>query len=85
MISSPYWDRALMGDIVERALKPFRNGHRERIVAEGPEVWVPASNSLMLTMCLHELATNAVKYGALSNGSGASMSAGNAKRARRYA
>jgi PAS domain S-box-containing protein len=63
-------DRALMGDIVERALKPFRNGEADRIIAEGPEVWVTANNSLLLTMCLHELATNAAKYGALSNGSG---------------
>src|SRR5262249_16051982 len=36
----------------------------------GPAVWVPASTSLNLTLCLHELATNAVKYGALSNGTG---------------
>ena len=70
LLTMENWDRALMGDIVERALKPFRSGHTERIVAQGPEVWVPANNSLMLTMCLHELATNAVKYGALSNGSG---------------
>jgi two-component sensor histidine kinase len=37
---------------------------------EGPAVWLPAQASLTLTLCLHELATNAVKYGALSNGSG---------------
>ena len=70
LLTMENWDRALMGDIVERALKPFRSVHTERIVAQGPEVWVSANNSLMLTMCLHELATNAVKYGALSNGSG---------------
>jgi two-component sensor histidine kinase len=68
LLTMENWDRALMGDIVERALKPFRSVHTERIVAQGPEVWVSANNSLMLTMCLHELATNAVKYGALSNG-----------------
>jgi two-component sensor histidine kinase len=70
LLTMENWDRALLSDVVERALRPFRGAHANRIIAQGPEVWVPANNSLMLTMCLHELATNAVKYGALSNGTG---------------
>ena len=42
----------------------------DRIIVHGPSVALPANSSLMLTMCLHELATNAAKDGALSNGSG---------------
>ena len=38
----------------------------DRIIVDGPNVALPANSSLMLTMCLHELATNAAKYGALS-------------------
>jgi two-component sensor histidine kinase len=64
------WDRAQLCEVVERALKPFTNDEPGRIVIAGPPVWVTANNSLLLTMCLHELATNATKYGALSNGSG---------------
>jgi two-component sensor histidine kinase len=70
LLTMENWDRALLGDVVERALKPFQDGHADRIVAEGPPVWVAANNSLLLMMCLHELATNAAKYGPLSNGSG---------------
>jgi PAS domain S-box-containing protein len=64
------WDQAPLRDVVGRALKPFEASRHDRIVVDGPSVAVPAKSSLMLTMCLHELATNAAKYGALSNGSG---------------
>jgi two-component sensor histidine kinase len=64
------WDRACVADIVERALKPFRNGHSDRIVVAGPPLWIAANEALLLTMCLHELATNAAKYGALTETSG---------------
>jgi two-component sensor histidine kinase len=41
------------------------------VLTEGPlDIWVLANKSLLLTMALHELATNAVKYGSLSNTKG---------------
>jgi PAS domain S-box-containing protein len=70
LLTSENWDQAPLRDVVGRALKPFRPSQQERFAAEGPDVWVPANRSLMLTLTLHELATNAGKYGALSNGTG---------------
>jgi PAS domain S-box-containing protein len=69
LLTTENWDRASLRELVERAIKPFQSG-RGRFVIVGPAVWVPAQTSLTLTLCLHELATNAVKYGALSNGRG---------------
>jgi len=57
-------------EVVGRALRPFEPTRQARIIVKGPSVALPARSSLMLTMCLHELATNAAKYGALSNGTG---------------
>jgi PAS domain S-box-containing protein len=71
LLTSENWHRAALGDIVDRALEAFREKHRQRFVVGGPDgVWLDAQTSSVLTMALHELATNAVKYGALSNGSG---------------
>jgi len=64
------WDQAPLRDVIGRALKPFESSQQQRITVDGPSVGVPAKTSLMLTMCLHELATNAAKYGGLSNSSG---------------
>jgi len=69
LLTTENWDRASLREVVGRAIKPFQSG-QERFVIEGPAVWVPAQASLTLTLCLHELATNAVKYGALSNSTG---------------
>jgi PAS domain S-box-containing protein len=62
--------QASLREVVGRALKPFEASRHDRIIVAGPSVALSAKSSLMLTMCLHELATNAAKYGALSNGTG---------------
>ena len=43
---------------------------RDRVALSGPPVAVDARRAIGLTMAFHELYTNAVKYGALSNGTG---------------
>lgn len=70
LLTSENWDQAPLRDVVSRALKPFQSSQQERIAVEGPDVWVPANKSLQLTLTLHELATNAAKYGAHSNATG---------------
>jgi len=70
LLTSGDWHQAMLPDVVKRALKPFESNRQNRFTHRGPDLWVPASTSLSLTLCLHELATNAAKYGALSNGTG---------------
>ena len=61
---------ATLAEAVESALQPFRVTPRNRIRVGGPEVRLTSRLTLAVVMALHELATNAVKYGGLSNESG---------------
>ena len=54
---------ARLGDLVETALRPYR-GEEHACVIEGPEVVLPERAIVPLGLVLHELTTNAVKYGA---------------------
>ena len=54
--------------LVEVVLSPHRSG--ERIVAGGPSVTLSSKCALAMALALHELGTNAVKYGALSQEGG---------------
>jgi PAS domain S-box-containing protein len=64
------WSRADVRSIVEHAVDPFREPGRARFSIAGPDMELEAAKSLTLAMVLHELGTNAVKYGALSNDTG---------------
>lgn len=54
-----------LGQVVLEALKPFRSGQR-RFHIDGPPVRLTAKQALTLALAINELATNALKYGALS-------------------
>ena len=58
------WSACELRLLVEDALKPF--AHHSGIRVEGPDVRIPPAGCTALIMALHELGTNAAKYGALS-------------------
>jgi two-component sensor histidine kinase len=70
VLSNEKWEKAGVREIVEEVIEPYVTKDATRLRLLGPDVAVAPRTALMLSMVLHELATNATKYGALSNGDG---------------
>jgi PAS domain S-box-containing protein len=64
------WSGASLKAMVERELDPYRREGGPKIAIKGSDVLLPPQCTSILAMTLHELATNAVKYGALSSNTG---------------
>ena len=64
------WKGADVGDLFLSQLAPFSDLIGTRIKLRGPSLVISARAAQPIGIALHELATNAAKYGALSNGSG---------------
>lgn len=70
LLTRDNWRGASLAELVRVEIAPYERVGSGRVVTEGPVVWLAPSRALALGMALHELVTNAVKYGALSTPGG---------------
>jgi len=70
LLSKEKWQGSGLQDVVGRVLQPYLLSNPERVRMFGPSVPLSPRLAVVLAMILHEMATNAAKYGALSNDTG---------------
>jgi two-component sensor histidine kinase len=71
LLSQEKWQGAKLREVIARVLQPYLlNNNPERMRMFGPQVPLSPRLAVVLSMIVHEIATNAAKYGALSNDTG---------------
>jgi PAS domain S-box-containing protein len=70
LLSRSRWEGADVQRLVLEELAPYQGEKPQRVSAIGPSVMVSPENAQTVAIALHELATNAAKYGALSQPGG---------------
>lgn len=67
VLAQSRWQGANLLSLVEEEFAPYKTGDPSRIKASGPEIVLQPAAAQTLALALHELTTNAAKYGALSS------------------
>jgi len=70
LLSESRWRGANIAELVREELAPYRTSNFDRVTISGSNLSLEPSTAQALALALHELATNAAKYGALSVPSG---------------
>lgn len=70
LLTDREWGPTPLRQVVEAELAPYRQVEDLSVVLTGPDVELAPNDALSLGLALHELATNASKYGALSVAAG---------------
>lgn len=66
LLTSADWQGGTLSDLINIQLRGIVDNLESKIVLHGPEIVLPAETATQIGLVLHELGTNAVKYGALS-------------------
>lgn len=66
LLSQREWTNALVADVVQSELAPYLDPEDPHAEISGPDALLAPNDAMSLGLALHELATNAAKYGALS-------------------
>lgn len=67
-LTKVHWEKAELADVAEGAIDSC--GVADRVRIGGPVIWLDSRIAVTMAMALHELCTNALKYGALAGEAG---------------
>jgi PAS domain S-box-containing protein len=70
MLTAKIWENGYLRTVVTTELEPFRRPSGPQISVEGPDLKLGVNATVAFAMAVHELASNAAKYGAMSQDGG---------------